>query len=238
MSSRAQPLPFIAPACRSDALRHRARLGRAPGFIPPCVQALRREAKCVPASTCRHVRGPGARALSSACSRLPASWRSSARFPSRTPAAPAKSERSSPARPPTGPPICAPRKNKHRMPPRGSPNTTRYRASCTECGTIASVREIPAWRDVGWRERVDVKGHPRDAGITSTIAIDKAPASERIYEVTVRFRDGTTTVFNESGAPTWRVGNHVIVIAGADPSRIDTRPTRSAADVKTAANDR
>ena len=118
------------------------------------------------------------------------------------------------------------------------PNTTRYRASCTECGTIASVREIPAWRDVGWRERVDVKGHPRDAGITSTIAIDKAPASERIYEVTVRFRDGTTTVFNESGAPTWRVGNHVIVIAGADPSRIDTRPTRSAADVKTAANDR
>ena len=113
-------------------------------------------------------------------------------------------------------------------------NTTRNRASCTECGTIASVREIPAWRDAGWRERVDVKG-PQDAGITSTIAI--APASERIYEVTVRFRDGTTTVFNESGTPTWRVGNHVIVIAGANLSATDTRSARSAA-AKTAANDR
>jgi hypothetical protein len=117
-------------------------------------------------------------------------------------------------------------------------DTTRYRASCAECGTIASVREIPAWRDVGWRETVDVRGAPRDAGITSTIAIDKAPASERIYEITVRFRDGTTTTFNESGAPTWRVGNRVIVIAGADPSRNDTRSTRTAAAVKTAANDR
>ena len=141
-------------------------------------------------------------------------------------------------KPLTGPPTFAPRKHKRRMHPRGSPTQRGNRASCTECGTIASVREIPAWRDVGWRERVDVKGAPRDAGITSTIAIDKAPASERIYEVTVRFRDGTTTVFNESGTSTWRVGNRVIVIAGADPSKIDTRSARSAAAVKTAANDR
>jgi hypothetical protein len=117
-------------------------------------------------------------------------------------------------------------------------STTPFRASCTECGTIASVREIPAWRDIGWRERVDAKGAPSDAGITSTIAIDKAPASERIYEVTVRFRDGRTTTFNESGSPTWHVGNRVIVIAGADPSRTDTRSARSAGAVKTAANDR
>ncbi len=114
-------------------------------------------------------------------------------------------------------------------------DTARFRANCAECGTIASVREIPAWRDVGWRDRVDVKG-PRDAGITSTIAL--APASERIYEVTVRFRDGTTTVFNESGTPTWRVGNHVIVIAGANLSATDARSGRSTAALKTAANDR
>ena len=41
-------------------------------------------------------------------------------------------------------------------------DTTRFRASCAECGTIASVREIPAWRDVGWRE--SVKGARPDAG--------------------------------------------------------------------------
>jgi hypothetical protein len=36
------------------------------------------------------------------------------------------------------------------------------------------------------------------------------------YETTVRFRDGSTAVFNETTPRTWRTGGRVIVIAGSN----------------------
>jgi hypothetical protein len=34
----------------------------------------------------------------------------------------------------------------------------------------------------------------------------------KLYEITVRFRDGSTTVLNEASPRTWRLSNRVIVI--------------------------
>jgi hypothetical protein len=40
----------------------------------------------------------------------------------------------------------------------------------------------------------------------------------RDYETTVRFRDGSTAVFNEATPRTWRTGGRVIVIGGSNAS--------------------
>jgi len=66
------------------------------------------------------------------------------------------------------------------------PNRTR----CPGCGVIQSIREIQRARD--------------DA------------ISQKTFEITVRFRDGDTTVFTEATPRTWKTGNRVIVIARAN----------------------
>ncbi len=99
------------------------------------------------------------------------------------------------------------------------PSTTlRAKAKCPECGTIASVREIEGLRDADWRESEYFDAIRRAIGIAATSGVDTTRPSERDYEIAVRFRDGTTTVFNEPGPPTWRIGDRLIVIAGAKPS--------------------
>jgi hypothetical protein len=63
------------------------------------------------------------------------------------------------------------------------------RASCPECGVVVSVRQI---------ERSD--------------AVGRQPSLGKSYEITLRFRDGSTMVLNEADPRTWRLGTHVIVI--------------------------
>jgi hypothetical protein len=62
-----------------------------------------------------------------------------------------------------------------------------HRASCTDCGVIESMRQS---------ERPTVDG--------------------RHYEFTVRFRDGSTTIFNETNPRMWRLGSRVMVIGRAN----------------------
>jgi outer membrane lipoprotein SlyB len=50
------------------------------------------------------------------------------------------------------------------------------------------------------------------AGRVSGGAIVAKPTTSKSYEITVRFRDGSTTVFNETGSRTWRLGARVIMI--------------------------
>ena len=97
--------------------------------------------------------------------------------------------------------------------------TPRRRMPCQECGTIASIREVEVLRDAGWQDSVDRRFSKHIASGPAGRAIVRDPASARLYEITIRFRDGKTTVFNESGTPTWRIGNRVIVIGGARPSK-------------------
>ena len=64
---------------------------------------------------------------------------------------------------------------------------TPTRATCAGCGVVELVREI------------DSRG-------------DHAVESTRSYELTIRFQDGSTRVFNEATPRTWRPGARVMVI--------------------------
>ena len=69
----------------------------------------------------------------------------------------------------------------------GVASHTPTRAACTGCGVVELVREI------------DTRG-------------DHAAESTRSYELTIRFQDGSTRVFNEATPRTWRPGARVMVI--------------------------
>jgi hypothetical protein len=89
------------------------------------------------------------------------------------------------------------------------------RAPCTECGTITSIREVASAAAMARREISEAR---RDHGIMvapSTRALAAAEAGTQVYEITIRFRDGRTSVFTEPGPPTWRVGSRIVLIAGA-----------------------
>jgi hypothetical protein len=94
------------------------------------------------------------------------------------------------------------------------PTHRRYRARCPECGVVESMREIGRSGDRGGQAAIDLDGTGRTCGS----AIDADAAAEQCFEITVRFRDGSRTIFREASPRTWRAGNRVMVIGRADPS--------------------
>lgn len=90
----------------------------------------------------------------------------------------------------------------------------RTRVSCPECGVIESMRQIERSGAVGGQDALDAKvaRHP------SGYAIASSAAAGKFYEITVRFRDGSTTVLNQAGPQALRLGNRVIVIGGSRAS--------------------
>jgi hypothetical protein len=88
----------------------------------------------------------------------------------------------------------------------------RNRARCRDCGVVESMRQIERSGDLGGLDTVAVKIVGGAAGRASGSAIAARAITERDYEITVRFRDGSTTVFREANARTWQSGNRVIVI--------------------------
>ena len=89
------------------------------------------------------------------------------------------------------------------------------RVWCPECGVVESIVEIAPYADIGEHGMVpvnsddDAKGEAKDrAGV---------PTARR-FAMTVRFRDGTTTVYHESTARNWHPGVRVIVIADESPA--------------------
>ena len=91
----------------------------------------------------------------------------------------------------------------------------RARGRCEGCGVIESVRRFGADGDGGLPDPIDAKV----AAVGSRGAAGRAvPAPASIapgYEITVRLRDGSATVFTETTPRNWRVGNRVVVIGGA-----------------------
>jgi hypothetical protein len=87
----------------------------------------------------------------------------------------------------------------------------RNRTSCPECGVIESMRQIER---SGAHDTLDVKVARRVSGD----AIASSAVTGKRYEITVRFRDGSTTVFNQAGPQALRPGNRVIVIGGSRAS--------------------
>jgi hypothetical protein len=92
------------------------------------------------------------------------------------------------------------------------------RARCTECGVIDSMRQIEHPKDVGGRANVDVKIARAVSGGASNSAIAANAVTGKGYEFTVRFRDGSTTVFNDAGPQTWKLGSRVIVVGHSTAS--------------------
>jgi len=68
---------------------------------------------------------------------------------------------------------------------------SRHPMWCPGCGVVESMRKIES-----------------PSGAAAAVASTR-------YEYTVRFRDGSTTVFNEATPRSWRMGNRVIVIDGS-----------------------
>ena len=86
---------------------------------------------------------------------------------------------------------------------------------CPECGVVESIRQIERPGDAG--------GHGAAAGKVAGSVSDSAVAADDAagngYEITVRLRDGSRTVFNEASPRTWRPGSRVIVIGRAGAAR-------------------
>ena len=94
----------------------------------------------------------------------------------------------------------------------------RNQARCRDCGVVESIRQIERSDDVGRPDTVAVRIAGGAAGGASGSAIAARAITERDYEITVRFRDGSTTVFNEANARTWQLGDRVMVIGRSKAS--------------------
>jgi outer membrane lipoprotein SlyB len=88
----------------------------------------------------------------------------------------------------------------------------RTRVRCRDCGVVESIRQIERSSDVGRQDTVAVKIAGGAGGGASGSASTARAIAQSDYEITVRFRDGSTTVINEANAGMWQLGNRVIVI--------------------------
>lgn len=108
-------------------------------------------------------------------------------------------------------------------------------AKCAECGVIESTREVntkgasTGLGAVGGAVVGGLLGNQVGAGRGKEVAtlvgavggvvagneIEKRVKSTKGYEVTVRLDDGSSRVVPEASAPTWRVGDYVMIVNGA-----------------------
>ncbi|OGA22280.1 MAG: hypothetical protein A3I02_04500 [Betaproteobacteria bacterium RIFCSPLOWO2_02_FULL_67_26] len=113
-------------------------------------------------------------------------------------------------------------------------DSTPARWRCAECGVVELVREIETKGEgsgigaVGGAVVGGVLGHQVGGGSGQKIAtvvgavggavagneVEKRVKSNKTYDITVRFEDGSSRVINQANAPSWRAGDRVKVING------------------------
>jgi hypothetical protein len=86
----------------------------------------------------------------------------------------------------------------------------RAKGRCAECGVIVSTQEIDA-RDEG-------AGLDASGGTLASNEDELRVTSARRYEITIRLADRSSRVISHASAASWRPGERVIVIDGANPS--------------------
>ena len=92
------------------------------------------------------------------------------------------------------------------MPAEGA---ARTRIRCAECGVIVSMREMAGH---------DEDSSPGTAGEVTANNPDEARARAATrHEIIIRLTDGSSRVINHASAASWRPGERVIVIDGANP---------------------
>ncbi len=79
---------------------------------------------------------------------------------------------------------------------------------CAECGVIESMREIKVPQE---KTGIDAFG-----GIASGSRGLGGARPLRLYEITIRLRDGTMRVIQDAKPAIWRHGEPVTIIAGVD----------------------
>lgn len=84
----------------------------------------------------------------------------------------------------------------------------RRARGCAECGVIESMREINAPQE---KTGIDAFG-----GIAAGSRGASRATPLRIYEITIRLRDGTMRVIQDAKPATWRHGEPVTIIAGVN----------------------
>ena len=90
----------------------------------------------------------------------------------------------------------------------------RNRAQCAECGVVTSMRRIERAVGSDGHAVSRARGRTGDGNGAASATSDDVPAGAR-YEVTVRFRDGTTALFVEDLPRSLPLGGRVIVIGRA-----------------------
>ena len=86
----------------------------------------------------------------------------------------------------------------------------RAKGRCAECGVIVSMREIDA--------RDEDAGLDASGGAVARNQDELRVTSARRYEITIRMADRSSRVINHASPASWRPGERVIVIDGANPS--------------------
>ncbi len=114
-------------------------------------------------------------------------------------------------------------------------NEAPAKAKCNECGVIESIREVTQRGEstgvgvVGGAVVGGLLGNQVGAGRGKDVAtvlgavggavagneIEHRVKSTKVYEITVRFDDGSKTVIKESTQTAWRPGDRVKVVNGA-----------------------
>ncbi len=80
------------------------------------------------------------------------------------------------------------------------------KARCAECGVIVSMRGI------------ELRNESTGFGAIGRNQDETRVKSTKSHELTIRLADGSSRVINEASPAKWRLGEHVIVIDGANPS--------------------
>ncbi|MDO8412767.1 MAG: glycine zipper 2TM domain-containing protein [Gallionellaceae bacterium] len=126
------------------------------------------------------------------------------------------------------------RSRPHKAPAEENSRTTA-KAACKECGVIESIQEInhrgkgSGIGAIGGAVLGGVlgnqvgKGNGNDAatvvgavgGAVAGNEVEKRVGSTKSYQITVRFENGSSGVFEEATASSWRVGDQVKVVNGA-----------------------
>ena len=93
----------------------------------------------------------------------------------------------------------------------GKPTNLRGRSPCAGCGVVTSTRRIERSVESDGQDASRTDERARDGNGAGSATSGGVPAGAR-YEITVRFRDGTTATFVEDLPRSLPPGGRVIVI--------------------------